>query len=233
MLKGFLISDPGGSGQRRVPVGRTCSIGRSSECTVFVDDPAASRQHVLITYDGQLFRWRDLGSTNGTLVNGARMLEGRLAHGDVIQIGETLLRFETLDAREETPPDEETTCFRDTITSWQEAAPCRPGSGSAEDLLRAVYAVSNELSSNYDTCGLVDRVLETSMRAIDAQRGAVLFTDEGREQLLPCPSCGRFHVVEGGQTLHVDSSAVRVSRTVARHVLTEGQSVLYGDTRAS
>jgi predicted component of type VI protein secretion system len=63
-------------------------IGRGSECHIRPDHAWVSRQHcqLLVTEDGVSIR--DLGSTNGTLVNGTRILgEQRLKAGDRLQVG--------------------------------------------------------------------------------------------------------------------------------------------------
>ena len=69
------------------------TIGRLSECDVVVDDTGASRQHARIRRTESGFVLTDLGSTNGTMVNGAPIQEHVLEHGDRITIGETELEF--------------------------------------------------------------------------------------------------------------------------------------------
>lgn len=76
-------------GPWEVPQGAT-TIGRSRTCGLRLDDLAASRNHALLTRDGDRLMLQDLDSSNGTSVNGER-IEGELelADGDVITIGET------------------------------------------------------------------------------------------------------------------------------------------------
>jgi hypothetical protein len=69
-------------------------IGRSSGCDVVVDDPNVSRRHAEIRRLGEGFSLVDLGSTNGTEVNGQRVGETSLMNGDVIGVGTTRLTFE-------------------------------------------------------------------------------------------------------------------------------------------
>ncbi|MCO5171121.1 MAG: AAA family ATPase [Planctomycetes bacterium] len=68
--------------------------GRNPEAQVAIDAPSASRRHFLIIRDGEQFHLRDLGSSNGTLVNGAPVTTHLLRHGDMIEIGHVLLLFE-------------------------------------------------------------------------------------------------------------------------------------------
>jgi hypothetical protein len=71
------------------------TIGRLPESSVMITDPNASRRHAEIRRVGNDVVVVDLNSTNGTRVNGANVRERKLADGDQIVIGTTVLRFET------------------------------------------------------------------------------------------------------------------------------------------
>ena len=71
----------------------TMTIGRLPECDVVVDDAGASRQHAEVRRTDSGFALMDLGSTNGTLVNGTPIREHLLEDGDRITIGNTVLEF--------------------------------------------------------------------------------------------------------------------------------------------
>lgn len=79
------------------------TIGRAIEADVRLNDSRASRLHARITSEPDpttnttVYRITDLGSTNGTLVNGALITDASLNDGDKIIIGEQLFRFELLD----------------------------------------------------------------------------------------------------------------------------------------
>ena len=83
------------SGQR-VPLGdRPVSIGRMDECTVPLNDQNVSRRHAEIRPGRGTYVVADLGSTNGTMVNGTRIGgEQRLSDGDILSFGSTYVRFE-------------------------------------------------------------------------------------------------------------------------------------------
>ena len=71
-----------------------CLIGRGDECQVRTNSPLVSRQHCLVHVTNDSAIVRDLGSTNGTLVNGKRILnEHELASGDLVQIGPVVFEF--------------------------------------------------------------------------------------------------------------------------------------------
>ena len=82
-------------GERVVLGADPITIGRLPESSVVVTDPNASRRHAEIRRDGNDVVVVDLGSTNGTRVNGAPIRERVLEDGDEIVIGTTFLRFET------------------------------------------------------------------------------------------------------------------------------------------
>ncbi|MGD0944302.1 MAG: DUF3662 and FHA domain-containing protein [Acidimicrobiales bacterium] len=80
---------------RRVGVGsQVLTIGRLPECAIVLDDPNVSRRHAQVRREGDAVFVVDLGSTNGTRVNGIVVREHRLVAGDVISVGTTALRFE-------------------------------------------------------------------------------------------------------------------------------------------
>ncbi len=73
---------------------REVVIGRAPNCDLPVDSAGASRRHSAIRRDGSCFWIRDLGSTNGTLVNGRPIAgEQELRPGDRIQIGDAVVTF--------------------------------------------------------------------------------------------------------------------------------------------
>jgi hypothetical protein len=83
------------SGQRLAVTAHAITIGRLPECTIVLNDPNTSRRHAEIRRGLQGTTVVDLGSTNGTKVNGQRITsEHTLAAGDIITVGNTHLRFE-------------------------------------------------------------------------------------------------------------------------------------------
>ncbi len=71
------------------------TLGRDVNNAIVVDDPFASAEHAILTYRGRAWYAEDLGSTNGTYVNG-RPVEGvaAMAFGDELQVGQVRFRLE-------------------------------------------------------------------------------------------------------------------------------------------
>jgi dipeptidyl aminopeptidase/acylaminoacyl peptidase len=69
------------------------TVGRAPDNDVVVSDPATSGRHGRIEVRAGAFWISDLGSTNGTLVNGEPVIEKQLADGDLIAIGQNTMRF--------------------------------------------------------------------------------------------------------------------------------------------
>ena len=83
------------SGQRRVLDKQRSVLGRSRDVDVQIEDPNVSRRHAEIVQEGSTYWLVDLGSTNGTEVDGRRVQRVRLADGSHFTIGETTVTFST------------------------------------------------------------------------------------------------------------------------------------------
>lgn len=79
----------------RVPLGEyVVTVGRQNDCTIVLADPNVSRHHAEIRPYGDGFVVIDLGSTNGTKVNDARVAEHQLRDGDEVRFGNTVMHFQ-------------------------------------------------------------------------------------------------------------------------------------------
>jgi pSer/pThr/pTyr-binding forkhead associated (FHA) protein len=78
------------------------TMGRGPGVDLAFDDSCMSRQHVALELASKGYRLRDLGSTNGVLLNGSRVQVGDLKHGDRFEIGEHVFQY-VLDEREQAP----------------------------------------------------------------------------------------------------------------------------------
>lgn len=92
----------------------TTIIGRGSDADIRVTDDAASRQHLQLIWDGSSGIARDLGSTNGTKINGQRFREAALSPDTVFTIGQTSLQFQLVPLRAAAPTQPKATAARPT-----------------------------------------------------------------------------------------------------------------------
>ena len=84
---------PGGSTEKTPLVSIPFTIGRNDTADLQVDSSQVSREHATITRQGRKFKVRDLGSTNGTFLNGQRIEEATLADGDLLVIADVEFTF--------------------------------------------------------------------------------------------------------------------------------------------
>ena len=90
MLGALVLADG-----RRVQLGQEKAvIGRMPECAVMLSDPQVSRHHAEVRPGHGGYSVVDLGSMNGTLVNGTRVSEHPLRDGDTIVVGATSIVYE-------------------------------------------------------------------------------------------------------------------------------------------
>ncbi len=83
------------SGERVTLGDNVVSFGRHPDCTIVLNDPNVSRRHAEVRPVGTGFIVADLGSTNGTKINGLRIDGERPLHdGDILSLGTTHVRFE-------------------------------------------------------------------------------------------------------------------------------------------
>jgi hypothetical protein len=110
-------------------------LGRGSGGDVILQDSQASRQHAEISQQGDQYVIRDLGSTNGTYVNGERVVGSRPLHpGDQIRIGDTILSYESGLAAAAVAPDR-------NADLWLDQEMSGPAGGRPRGLLWGLAAV--------------------------------------------------------------------------------------------
>jgi len=83
-------------------------IGKSHACDVQLADPSVSRRHAAVEVVGHRLKLADLGSTNGTVVDGLPVLQAYLVGGELIRIGSTALRLERGQPADPSPAPERT-----------------------------------------------------------------------------------------------------------------------------
>ena len=136
-------------------------IGRSTDCALRFDDPRLSRRHARIESNGGAWRLSDLGSKNGTLVNGSRIESQQLQGGDWISLGGVIARFDQVSEAELEDERLRARRLRDTTRELKRALDPRLG-----------------------LAPLLNRVLDSVLELSRLERGFVMLTDaEGRMRI--------------------------------------------------
>jgi predicted component of type VI protein secretion system len=71
------------------------TAGRAADNVIRLEDGTVSHHHAVLVLDGSDYKLRDLNSTNGTRVNGLRIVETKLRNGDAVRLGSVEMRFES------------------------------------------------------------------------------------------------------------------------------------------
>ena len=218
-------------------------VGRALNSDIPVFDPTISRRHAEVALDENGVHVTDLGSSNGTFLNGARIGAARLAAGDVVTFGKVAFRLKeappvTDNARIPTPSSDAgvqpaaATIVRSVPMpaaqpGW--AAALRP-SGShepvAEDAsvaeafrtqqkLEKLVDVSKELTRAVNVDALLERIADHAAKILDIDRVSIMLLDEAKE-LIPKVSRDRY-----GSTL-----GRTVPQSIARNVVEQQLAIL-------
>ena len=93
LAPGRYLAIPDGDEVVVLPLGRLTRIGRRAAADIVLDDSTVSRRHALVLDRGGAPVIADDRSRNGVYVNGRRVREARLHHGDEVQIGGRVMRY--------------------------------------------------------------------------------------------------------------------------------------------
>jgi adenylate cyclase len=168
-----------------VPVTKSLIGGRSPDCSLEVPDPNASRQHARFVWDGAELNVVDNGSSNGTFVNDQRITTVKVAHGDVVRLGETRIRVASR-SREDSQSssifsfkEAESDLSQSIVLSVSEI---RPQTQSVEALTARLNAIM-QVSKALVNINLIDKVfggiLETLFEVFpQADRGFLMLGKE-------------------------------------------------------
>jgi pSer/pThr/pTyr-binding forkhead associated (FHA) protein len=89
-----LVAQGGPFDGRVVPVIGEVMVGRAAENQLVLDDPSLSRKHARLRGQGRRLELEDLGSSNGTFVNGRKVGRAQAVPGDTVRFGELTFRVE-------------------------------------------------------------------------------------------------------------------------------------------
>ena len=207
-------------GKERFPLVRErVTIGRSRESDIFLPDQWLSRHHAEIRRDGASYVVVDLGSKNGTLLNGDQIDSSqRLRDGDIITLGEHVLTFS-----DETAADDEAAPEGTRIFSAKELSDIRTKpSMDPEELARqsrvlgVLQQAMRQLVQHQPLDTLFETILNLLFEAVPAER-AVILLHEG-DSSAP--------VVKASRARQGQTPPTRVSRSIARRVVDDQKALL-------
>jgi sigma-B regulation protein RsbU (phosphoserine phosphatase) len=203
---------------------RPMVVGRSETCDVRLASPEVSRQHCrLVPVGGGAWELHDMGSQNGTRVNGRRIAKHPLTDGDRIEFGKLIVLFETsahqgLEDALVTQPLEATASLSKSIlgASPQAGLDWRT---EREQLLR-LADVAMQLTQVDDVALLLDRIMDSAVALAGAQRGFLILIDSGQFKVKAACNI---------RAEHLDRQEYAASRSVVKQVARSGASVLLAD----
>jgi serine phosphatase RsbU (regulator of sigma subunit) len=213
----------GAGARRRVPVtGGKIVIGRARESDVFLPDYQLSRRHAEIEQRGEDYYLLDLGSTNGTFLNGQRVIgERRLRDGDLISVGESRLLFSAFGGQTDDSAENNTLLGMQSYSIQDLQARTTSRAMEVVDLRRQtrVFQLLSKASAsmlgNRPLPELFDRVLDVIFEAVPVQRGAIALID---------PRTGS-SVIRAARS-RVGDPISKISRTISRRVVEQRVALL-------
>jgi adenylate cyclase len=183
-----LSSDPDGA-RTRLLAGTTI-LGRASKCDVCIPDTSLSREHARFDVGPDGTFVTDMGSRNGTSVDGLAVTSARLKNGSLLRCGNVIFRFED-------DPVEVTSsagAYEDSLRELLDVGPAHEGTiriktaspeQRARKKLDILLAVSRILSSPEPIEKVLERVFDLLFQIFDIDRAALLLADEATGELAP------------------------------------------------
>jgi sigma-B regulation protein RsbU (phosphoserine phosphatase) len=207
------------------------TLGRKPECDFVVPDKTVSRQHaeIEVATGGGGFFLTDLGSHNGTMVNGVKIsARTPIKPGDRILFGEAEFRLsdsgEFVSATRNAPASaklSEIAPEKSIFLSINEALkPLPPKVTDLPNLFPTLSEMARMLVLHEPREVMLQRSLEMLSRVIPAERLAILFRSANQEDIYPAAT-----LLPGGK----DPGSFSLSRTIVRDILTDKNAVLLGN----
>ena len=216
------------------------TLGRHPDQTVQILDRVVSKEHCLVTFGDEVYWLQDLGSRNGTYVNGIQIRgKTRLRDGDTITLGSTRVIYvqqEVEDTRalavnqvtiNPTQREDTATAIRSKMPALaSNARQFVPESQIADDStlrsdyekLRIAFELNQAIGTELDIHALLEKILEKAFEFTNADRGVILLLDaEG----VPVPSAVKNR--RGGD------EQLELSQTILNEVIDNRNAVLSSD----
>ncbi|MHC4780203.1 MAG: FHA domain-containing protein, partial [Planctomycetota bacterium] len=209
--------------------GDTVVVGRDETCNIPVMEDGVSRRHFALEGKGFSFIVTDLGSTNGTLVNGKPVHTKVLRHSDHLRIGEVEFEFDLSSDPEQ--PTRRLVTFEDPDTAirkkfgddtFANGLPrgTPPEFKRLEKMLFSLYRVGNIISAEVERDRIFETIMDSVMSILEADRGFLILYDPETDVLDPVVVRG-----EEGST-----PKLTLSRSILTECVKGGVSILSMDT---
>ena len=216
------------------PAEGTYVLGRHDSCDIMLEDKTISRKHARLEIKDDKAFVEDLGSRNGTYVNGQKVVRRQVSAQDTVVIGKFSLVVEGLAAASDRPAQARAAESRGeaTILTSLDAGKIGRGEdiregevdpGAATERLSTLYELGQKLCGRLGIEDIAGTFLDMLLRVFEkADRAVVLVEDRMSRDLVPIAALDRKG--EGGE--------IRLSSTVVNSVLREKCAVLCSDTTA-
>jgi adenylate cyclase len=229
-----------------LPPGRTLVVGRGVSSDIAIYDPTISRRHAELTVGPDGVQVRDLGSSNGTCINGSRITAGRLNPNDSITFGKVLFQLKEQRVSGQSPAGlaamQPAPLVGDTIvrqlmvsggatgiTSRNRSSgfgQLRVAADTAEERqakkLSLLLDISQKLSGEFDLDKLLANVVDMMFEVMDVDRVSILLRNESTGELVPSISRSRVG----------DAGFQQVPRSIVDKVIQERVAVVSDNTRS-
>lgn len=177
-------------------------VGRAPTCDIPIIDPTISRRHAEVECVDGGVQVRDLGSSNGTFINNARVEQGMLAVGDTVTFGKVKLALEAIVVAPPPPPPPPpagsdlpapgATIVRQLPVRGQTPPTSAPGvpelprgprtgADKSHEKLTTLLEVSKGLGRAVDTDAILDKIVQYAYQILEVDRVAILLLDEQGE----------------------------------------------------
>ncbi|HEX7828391.1 MAG TPA: SpoIIE family protein phosphatase [Thermoanaerobaculia bacterium] len=200
--------------------GQSVSIGRASDCTIPIKDRYLSRKHAEIVAVPTGWMLKDLGSANGTYLNGTRVERDEiLKTGDRIRLGDTEIVFETNDRSTDRFIAVGDSAASPTIAIAVHEISDRP---EAQDIsrLQTLTLLARELIEDRPMDELFGFIVDRVMEHLHPSRAAIaLLAPDGRS----------FAKVEVRRQDKTDQSELTISHTLLTEIVEEKKALAYVD----
>jgi len=195
-------------------------IGRETSCGLQILDQGVSREHAELFRVGEMIFIRDLGSRNGSYVNGERITEELLREGDVVRVGNTEMVFESSrKTRDQDLQYEDGEPFKTSLELKLDDLYVLEGDGGREgELFRAMCQATQIVQSERDEKRLFERLLDLAQEHIPADHLYLFLRDEATGSVTPRAT-----------RLKGERRAVPISRSILRRVISDSRAILTAD----